>query len=109
MTTDKKEQLKKVRFLKLLGETGNISQAARMLDCSRTDHYKWMASDRECAASAITATEESVDRLEQEARRRGMEGVAEPVYQGGKKVGVIQRYSDTLLIFLLKGAAPDKN
>jgi hypothetical protein len=25
------------------------------------------------------------------------------VYQGGKKVGVVQEYSDTLLIFLLKG------
>ncbi len=34
--------------------------------------------------------------------RRAVDGVDEPVYQGGKKVGSITRYSDTLLIFLLK-------
>ena len=30
-----------------------------------------------------------------------------PVYQGGKKVGSVRKYSDLLLIFLLKAAAPE--
>jgi hypothetical protein len=48
------------------------------------------------------------DQLEQEARRRAHDGVRKPVYQGGKRVGYIQEYSDTLLIFLLKGLRPEK-
>ena len=47
--------------------------------------------------------------LEDEAIRRAKDGVREkPVYQGGKLVGHVQEYSDTLLIFLLKGARPEK-
>jgi hypothetical protein len=34
------------------------------------------------------------------------EGVERPVYEGGKKVGVVQEYSDTLLIFLSKEPGP---
>jgi hypothetical protein len=30
------------------------------------------------------------------------------VYQGGKQVGFVQDYSDTLLIFMLKGRRPQK-
>jgi hypothetical protein len=40
--------------------------------------------------------------LEDEAKRRACNGVLKPVFQGGKKVGVVREYSDTLLIFLLK-------
>lgn len=36
--------------------------------------------------------------LEDEIHRRAVEGVAKPVYQGGKKVGSIREYSDRLLI-----------
>ena len=48
------------------------------------------------------------DMLEDEAVRRAKDGVERPVYQGGKLVGHVQEYSDTLLIFLLKGARPEK-
>ena len=32
----------------------------------------------------------------------------EPVYYQGEVVGQVQRYSDTLLMFLLKGRRPEK-
>jgi hypothetical protein len=48
------------------------------------------------------------DALEDEANRRAREGVERPVYQGGKFVGAIREFSDTLLIFLLKGLKPEK-
>ena len=60
------------------------------------------------------AMEEAADLLESEARRRAHDGVEEPVFgslggnQGSGEVGRIRKYSDTLLIFLLKGARPDK-
>ena len=41
------------------------------------------------------------------ARRRAAEGTLKPVYQGGKLVGEIREFSDTLLIFLLKGKRPE--
>lgn len=48
------------------------------------------------------------DALEDEARRRAM-GVAEDVYDGkGNVVGTRMRYSDLLLMFLLKGLKPEK-
>ena len=52
--------------------------------------------------------EQAAQRLEAEAKRRAVEGVEEPVFYQGKQCGVIKRYSDALLMFLLKGAMPDK-
>lgn len=46
--------------------------------------------------------EEGTDLLEDEAQRRARDGTQKPIYQGGKKVGIVNEYSDTLLIFLLK-------
>jgi hypothetical protein len=53
------------------------------------------------------AHEDALDALEEEARRRAVDGVLEPVYQGGEKVGTIRKYSDALLMLLLKGKRPD--
>jgi hypothetical protein len=46
--------------------------------------------------------------MEQEADRRAIEGVDEPVFHKGTVVGHIRKYSDTLLIFRLKALAPAK-
>ncbi len=48
-------------------------------------------------------------KLEDEAERRAVEGVEEDVFTPhGKKVGTRRVYSDSLLVRLLKAAAPDK-
>ena len=54
------------------------------------------------------AETEATEHLEREAWRRAHDGIAEPVFQHGKQVGTIQRYSDNLLMFLLKARAPDR-
>ena len=54
------------------------------------------------------AREEAADTLEAEARRRAIEGVEEPVFHKGERVGTVRKHSDLLLIFLLKGARPQK-
>ena len=46
--------------------------------------------------------------LEAEARRRAAIGVDEPVFYKGKVVGHIRKYSDNLLMFLLKAHWPEK-
>ena len=54
------------------------------------------------------ASEDAADSLEAEARRRAVEGVEEPVgWYKGQAGGVVRKYSDTLLIFLLKGRRPE--
>jgi hypothetical protein len=51
---------------------------------------------------------EGVDRLEDEAHRRAVEGYnPRPVYHKGKKVGEIREYSDSLLALLLKSRRPE--
>jgi hypothetical protein len=71
-------------------------------------HYLWMHTDPAYAEAFEASRDEAAQVLEDEAVRRAQQGVEEPVYQGGKLVGTVQRYSDTLLIFLLNGARPDK-
>ena len=68
-----------------------------------------MSEDAEYREAFVLAQEEAADRLEDEAFRRAVEGVEKPVgWYKGKPGGVIREYSDVLLIFLLKGARPEK-
>jgi hypothetical protein len=112
---DKLRHPKKVAFLAAYANTGNVSAAARITGTPRPTHYRWMATDKDYAAAAVVALDEAADRLEAEALRRASQGWEEPVYgklpgkdTGSGRVGTIRKYSDTLLIFLLKGARPDK-
>ena len=52
--------------------------------------------------------EEARELLEAEARRRAAMGVEEPVFYKGQVVGHIRKYSDNLLMFLLKAHWPEK-
>ncbi|WP_207706576.1 hypothetical protein [Desulfallas thermosapovorans] len=101
-------QQKKRAFLAAFAEVGNITRAAEIAGIDRKNHYDWMKNDPDYPELFYEADQQACDRLEQEARRRAVEGVQKPVFQGGKQVGVVQEYSDTLLIFLLKGAMPEK-
>jgi hypothetical protein len=74
----------------------------------RRTHYGWLERDETYQAWFSEAQDDVGDTLEREAIRRAHDGVRKPVYQGGKRVGFIQEYSDTLLIFLLKGLRPEK-
>ena len=52
--------------------------------------------------------EMAADLMDDELMRRACEGVLRPIFQGGKLVGSVRERSDTLLIFGLKGAKPEK-
>ena len=102
---------KKKAFLAAFAEVGTITKAAEMAGINRRSHTNWLNNPKDGPAYAEAfeaAGQQACDRLEQEARRRAIEGVKKPVFQGGKKVGVVQEYSDTLLIFLMKGAMPER-
>lgn len=99
---------KKAKFLKGFGQLSTVTAAAEHAGIDRRTHYLWLDTDPEYVRSFEEAKLESNDRLEAEARRRAMAGVLEDVYYAGEVVGQQTRKSDTLLIFLMKGAMPDK-
>jgi hypothetical protein len=100
--------LKKRRFLERYAETGSISMASQHAGVSRRTHLKWKAKDKAFCAAHEEALSIAVELMEHEARERALKGRLEPVYYAGKPCGAIRRYSDTLLIFLLKAARPEK-
>ena len=90
------------KFLDSLAETGVVTHSAKAAGVSKTAVHISRRRDEKFAQAWERALDSATDRLENEAVRRAVDGVDEPVYQGGKQVGSITRYSDTLLIFLLK-------
>ena len=85
-----------------------VTHAAEAAKITRRTHYKWLEKDSGYATAFGQAKEEASDHLESEARRRAVDGVEEKIYHKGEVVGTKLNYSDTLLIFLLKGALPHK-
>lgn len=96
------------KFVATLAECGNITHAADMAGIDRSTAYRARERNSRFAAEWDEAMEEATDALEKEARRRAVEGVSEPIFYQGQEVGTVQRYSDTLLIFLLKAHRPEK-
>jgi hypothetical protein len=103
------------RFLAALADTGSVTAAVAVAGTSRTRVYELRKADQEFAAGWEEAEEVAADRLEDEARRRAVEGAQEPLVSGGKIVRdddgqpiAIRRYSDMLLLALLKAHRPEK-
>ncbi len=99
---------KKRAFLAAYAMTAQVASAAEAAKCNRRAHYNWLKGDPEYAEAFEQAKAEASDILEAEAVRRANLGVDEPVFYQGKECGKIRRYSDTLLIFLLKAMNPGK-
>lgn len=95
-------------FLAAYSQCGNITQAAELSDNARANHYRWLNESDMYKKAFEAAEEEAADRLESEARRRAVQGVEEPVFYQGVECGTVKKYSDNLLMFLMKGANPDK-
>ncbi len=103
------------RFLATLAESGNVTVAAQAAGVSRSGVYVQRQLDDAFAKAWEEAEEVAADRLEAEAWRRAVEGVAEPLVSAGKLVSgedgrpmVIRRYSDNLLALLLRAHRPEK-
>ena len=89
-----------------LSETANVKAAAQAAGYPRSSLYEWRDRDEAFRESWEEAWRVGVDALEGEALRRGVEGVLEPVWYNGKIVGHRRRYSDVMLIFMLKARRP---
>lgn len=110
---------KKKAFLKAFAECGQISGAAVAVGMDRCRHYQWLKEDPAYVELFNEAEREAAVMLEDEATRRARDGVKSLVlYQGepvmvkasdGSLVPLYEfKYSDTLLIFRLKGLMPER-
>lgn len=89
---------KKVRFIEVLAETGNVRHACARAGISRHTAYK--ARRREAVLSqaweaALALAAEHVDAVVAE---RALDGVEEPVFWKGELVGTRRRYDNRLLL-----------
>jgi len=103
------------RFLKALAETGIVSAAVAIAGTSRTRVYELRKHDPGFASAWDDAEEQAADGLEAEAWRRAVDGVPEPLVSAGRVVRdddgqplAIRRYSDNLLLALLKARRPER-
>lgn len=111
--TPKKEE----KFLETLRLSGNVSAACKAISLRRATAYEWREQSKDFAALWDEAVETGYDLLEQEARRRAHDGLVKKKFhkngtplidpETGKQY-YEREYSDTLLIFLLKGGRPEK-
>ena len=94
-------------FLQAYSETMRVDLSSKAAGISRHLHKYWMKHDEAYAAAFLEAKDLASETLEAEAIRRATEGVQRVIYHQGQPIGTEHVYSDTLLIFLLKGAKPD--
>jgi hypothetical protein len=108
-------QARQKRFLEALSDTGSVTTAVAVAGTSRTRVYELRKADPAFATAWNESEEIAADRLEDEARRRAIEGVSEPLVSAGKLVRgddgqpiTVRRYSDHLLLALLKAHRPPR-
>ena len=96
-------------FLNTFAQTGNLMLSCRAANIGRSAIYDYLERNVDGFANRYAdAEKEACEALEAEAYRRGVQGVEEPVHYQGERVDTIRKYSDTLLIFLMKGRMPYK-
>ncbi|MGO8867339.1 MAG: terminase [Alphaproteobacteria bacterium] len=99
---------KRAQFIAALENGASVTKAARATRISRQEWYRTRKDDEAFAAAWDAAIEIGTDALEDEAVRRAVIGVRQPVFQGGKLVGYVRVHSDFLLNVLLKARRPEK-
>lgn len=100
---------KREKFLTALDEeNGNVSKALEIAVLSRSAAYDWRKEDDDFATAWDDIVEKTTERLEAEAWRRAHDGVDRDIFYQGEKIGTETNYSDSLLMFILKGRKPEK-
>lgn len=94
-------------FLEALSRCGHVTEACRLSGVNKATVYRHRKSDPKFAQAWAEAADLGVESLIDEARRRAFEGCDEPVYYRGEVVGSVKKYSDVLLMFLIKGHRPE--
>lgn len=92
-------------FLAAYAQLARVNKAADAAGVDRRTHYDWLREDGDYREEFERAKELAVQQLEDEAVRRAVEGVEEPMNIGGEMI-MVRKFSDPLLMFILKGQKP---
>ena len=96
-------------FLETLSTTGRTDVAREAAGLKSLNAFlKLRREDDEFAEAWADAVASGGQMLKDEAIRRGVDGVLEPVYYKGVIVGYRKQYSDGLLTTMLKSTFPDE-
>lgn len=95
-------------FLEALAAGFSATHASERAGRARARFYELRQADPDFARLWRDAEAAGTDRLEDEARRRALEGWDEPVYQQGVLVGSVRKYDSRLLERLLIARRPEK-
>lgn len=90
-------------FLAALREVPVVARACGAVGIERSTAYRARDTDEAFAQAWDDAMEEGVDKVEQEAFRRAVEGTEKGVWHQGVLVGSERVYSDALMALILKG------
>ena len=90
-------------FLDHLGETASVAGAAAKAQIQRSARKH----DAAFAARWEEARKLGIERLEDEAMQRTLDGVQKPVFYAGQQIASVQHFNDRLLQFLLKAHKPE--
>lgn len=97
-----------LRALEVFKETGLEKEVYKHLPfIKRRDIAELALINIDFAYEWDDLRQELVDKLQTAAIKRAVDGVEEPVYYKGEMVGSVTKYSDPLLMFLMKAHAPD--
>lgn len=95
-------------FITHLADTGSVRAACRRMGVG--EHQVYVLRNHPEGASFAAAWEAALDmgiqRIEDTAMDRALNGTEEPIYYHGEKVGDRTIYNDRLLMFLLSNRAP---
>ena len=97
---------KLVKFIKSLEVLGRVDLSCKKAKAGRGWVYEWRAKDPEFADEWEVAKRVGKEMLKDEAFRRAYDGVNEPKFHQGEICGHVRKYSDTLLMFLIKQSDP---
>lgn len=100
--------LKQRAFLKAYTEELTITGAANRIGIDQTCHIVWKRISPTYRALFEDLKEYVVESLEGEVFRRAYHGVQKTVYYQGEPCGIEVNFSDTLAMFLLRAANPEK-
>lgn len=95
------------RFLDALTDGATIAAACATAGIGRRTAYDWRKAEPAFAAAWTEALDIGTSALEDEAVRRAVVGVDEPVFYRGEVCGTVTKKSDTMLIFVLRRRRPE--
>ena len=93
-------------FFHHLGRTGSVTIAAQRAQLRRSTLYQMRKDDEAFAERWAQALDLGVERLQDNAMNRAMNGTSRPVWRNGRQVGSVQQFDNRLLQFLLRAHKP---